>query len=83
MDVNTSWSGVKSYEILLKFTDSTNSAFQNFLNEHSLLWVDHLIITLFEFSKYFDIFNVEASQMMEHIVNRPGRDVLNTILVEL
>ena len=83
MDVNTSWPGVESHEILLELTDSANRTFQNLFNEDSFLWVDHLIVTLLQFSKYFNIFNVEASQMMEDIINRPSTDILNTLLIEL
>lgn len=83
MDVNTSWSGVESHEILLELTDSANGTFQNLFDEDSFLWVNHLIVTLLKFSKYFNIFNVEASQMMEDIINRPSGDVFNTLLIEL
>ena len=83
MDVNTTWSCVESHKILLELTDSANGALQDLLDEHSLLWMNHLIIALFEFSKNLDIFNVETRQVMEHIINRPGGDILHTLLIEL
>lgn len=83
MDVNASWPGIKHHEILLELTDSANRAFQNLFDEDSLLRVNHLIVALLQFSKYFNIFNVEASQMMEDIINRPSTDILHTVLIEL
>jgi hypothetical protein len=83
MDVNAATPGVELHEILLELTDSANGTLQNLFDEHSFLWMDHLIIALFKFFKYFNILDVETSQMMKDIINRPSGDILDTVLIEL
>ena len=72
MDINAVWSGVVGNQILFELTDSTNRTFKNLLDENSFLWVDHLIIALFKLSVDLNVFDVQASQVMEDIIVWPG-----------
>ena len=46
MLLQTLWPRVIQAQIFFHLTDPTNGALKNAFYEHSLLWVDHLVIAL-------------------------------------
>ena len=78
MDVDGVWSWVEGYQIFFQLTNTANSAFKSLLNEDSFLWVDHLVVALFEFSINVDVLDVEACQMLEGFIRLPSFNILNT-----
>ena len=83
MHVDGALSGVGSHQLPLELTNSANGALQSLLDEDSLLWVDHLIVTLLQLPVDVDVLDIQASQMLEGLILGPGLHLLHAVFVLL
>jgi len=71
MNVNRLLSVVIGNHLILDLAYTTDGAFKNFLDEDTLLRMNNLIVTLFQFSVDVNVFDVKYCQILEYLFSLP------------
>jgi hypothetical protein len=76
VNIEGAWSRIEDNHIFLHLTNTQDRGFQDFLDEDSLLRMDHLVITFFELPVYIDILYIQAGEMLKNFIVRPSLNIL-------
>lgn len=83
MHINGLLSWVELCDFVFELTNTTYRALKGLLDEYSLLWLDALVVTLFQLAINFNVFDIKDGQILENFILRPVHENGLASLIQL